>query len=243
MTLRVEGEERELPAGLDVTAYRVIQDALAAALEHGGAGRAEVRVRFSSDTLEIVVRDDGPASEARPLMGIRERVVLHGGRLTAGPRRAGGHAVRATLPLDGRTVPEPEAGGAAASSPACAHRRLAARALWRWLRRPTSSTRSPPPWAVAAVVEVLARPTARAARSLNGRSPSPTRCRSRGAGARRSPPRPSLAAIFAMALTLDAGRAPLRAVRGVLAVVYAAARTATARGARRARARGASRCR
>ena len=65
MTLRVEGEERELPAGLDVTAYRVIQDALGAALEHGGAGRAEVWLRFAPDTLEILVRDDGPASRAR----------------------------------------------------------------------------------------------------------------------------------------------------------------------------------
>ncbi len=108
--LSVEGEERELPAGLDVTAYRVVQDALGAALEHGGAGRAQVRLRFSADTLEILVRDDGRSSEVRPLIGIRERVVLHGGRLTAGASRSGGYAVRATLPLDGRTVPvEPAA--------------------------------------------------------------------------------------------------------------------------------------
>ena len=57
--------ERELPAGLDVTAYRVIQDALGAAREHGGAGRADVRVRFRADTLEIVVRDDGAVRSAR----------------------------------------------------------------------------------------------------------------------------------------------------------------------------------
>jgi signal transduction histidine kinase len=102
VTLRIEGEERELGAGTDVTAYRVLQDALAAARAVGGAGRAEIRLRFSAGALEIVVRDDGPATVARPLMGIRERVILHGGRFIAAPRRgSSGHIVRATLPLDG----------------------------------------------------------------------------------------------------------------------------------------------
>ncbi|WP_169542328.1 sensor histidine kinase [Solirubrobacter soli] len=106
VTIKVEGDERELAAGLDVTAYRVVQDALAAALDVGGAGRAEVRLRYSAAALEVVVRDDGPgAAAARPLMGIRERVVLHGGRFVASPRRgAGGHIVRATLPLDGAPI-------------------------------------------------------------------------------------------------------------------------------------------
>ena len=106
--LRVDGEPRELPAGLDVTAYRVIGDALTAAVDVGGAGRADVRLRYRADALELEVRDDGPAAAARALIGIRERVLLHGGQLTAGPRRAGGYSVRATLPLDGGAVAEPE---------------------------------------------------------------------------------------------------------------------------------------
>ena len=108
VTLTLEGEARDLPAGLDVTAYRVVQDALAAALSVGGAGRAEVRLRFTADALEILVRDDGwvgANTAARPLIGTRERVTLHGGRFTSGARpTSGGHVVRATLPLDGGTM-------------------------------------------------------------------------------------------------------------------------------------------
>ena len=105
VTLKIEGDERELPAGLDVTAYRVVQDALAAAREAGGAGRAEVRLRFSATALEVCVRDDGPDATPRPLTGIRERVTLHGGRFSAGARRTtSGQIVRATLPLDGAAI-------------------------------------------------------------------------------------------------------------------------------------------
>jgi signal transduction histidine kinase len=107
--LDVPDELPELPAGLDLTAYRVVQEALAGAREPGEAGRAEVRVRLGADALELAVFDDGHALDARPLIGIRERVELHGGRLTAGPRRAGGHAVRAWLPLDGETAPAADA--------------------------------------------------------------------------------------------------------------------------------------
>jgi signal transduction histidine kinase len=101
VTLLVEGAELELPAGVDVTAYRVVQDALAAAVEQGRAGRAEVRVRFGSDAVEVEVRDDGRSPDPRPLLGMRERVALHGGSLTALPRPEGGHVVRAELPLGG----------------------------------------------------------------------------------------------------------------------------------------------
>jgi signal transduction histidine kinase len=108
VTLKLEGDVRDLPAGIDVTAYRVVQDALAAALSVGGAGRAEVRLRFSAGALEILVRDDGwvgANTATRPLIGIRERVTLHGGRFTSGARlTSGGHVVRATLPLDGGTM-------------------------------------------------------------------------------------------------------------------------------------------
>ena len=96
----IEGEQRDLPIGIDLTAYRVVQEALGGALEHGHAGRAEVKLRYGADHVELVVADDGGATD-RPLMGIRERVTLSGGQLRAGARRAGGHVVRARLPLGG----------------------------------------------------------------------------------------------------------------------------------------------
>jgi signal transduction histidine kinase len=98
--LGIEGEARELPIGVDLTAYRVVQEALGGALEHGHAGRARVLVRYGADHVELEVDDDGRAPE-RPLLGIRERVTLSGGQLRAGARRDGGHVVRARLPLGG----------------------------------------------------------------------------------------------------------------------------------------------
>ncbi len=98
--LGIEGEARELPIGVDLTAYRVVQEALGGALEHGHAGRARVLVRYGADHVELEVDDDGGAPE-RPLLGIRERVALSGGQLRAGVRRDGGHVVRARLPLGG----------------------------------------------------------------------------------------------------------------------------------------------
>jgi signal transduction histidine kinase len=124
VALDVAGELPPLPAGLDLTAYRVVQEALAGAHEPGGAGRAEVRVRISAGALELAVLDDGHAAQTRPLVGIRERVELHGGRLTAGPRRAGGHAVRAWLPLDGEVAPNATPEPVAAPCPATVARGL-----------------------------------------------------------------------------------------------------------------------
>jgi len=99
--LRVDGAERPLPPGVDLTAYRLVQAALGDALERGGAGRAEVRVRYRADGIDLDVCDDGAG--ARPLAGVRERVSLYGGQLHAGRRRSGGHAVRAKLPVGGAT--------------------------------------------------------------------------------------------------------------------------------------------
>ncbi len=96
----IEGEQRDLPIGIDLTAYRVVQEALGGALEHGHAGHAEVKLRYGADHVELVVADDGNAPD-RPLLGIRERVTLSGGQLRAGARRDGGHVVRARLPLGG----------------------------------------------------------------------------------------------------------------------------------------------
>ena len=99
--LSLEGEARPLPAGVDLTAYRVVQQALGGALEAGGAGRAHVVVRYGSDHVELEVTDDGGDTDARGLLGTRERVVAYGGRLRAGARRDGGHAVSARLPAGG----------------------------------------------------------------------------------------------------------------------------------------------
>jgi signal transduction histidine kinase len=98
--LAVEGEERDLPIGVDLTAYRVVQEALGGALEHGHAGRAQVSLHYAADHVDLEVADDGGTPE-RPLLGIRERVVLSGGQLRAGARRDGGHVVRARLPTGG----------------------------------------------------------------------------------------------------------------------------------------------
>jgi len=97
--LAVEGDAVDLPIGVDLTAYRVVQEALGGALEQGHAGRARVGVRYAIDHIEVEVIDDGGDGAARPLLGIRERVALSGGQLRAGARRDGGHVVRAKLPL------------------------------------------------------------------------------------------------------------------------------------------------
>jgi signal transduction histidine kinase len=98
--LTVEGDERELPAGIDLTAYRVIQGALKAALEEGHAGHANVRVRFGGEHVSVRVEDDGASAE-RPLPGVPERVALYGGKLESAARLEGGHVVRARLPMEG----------------------------------------------------------------------------------------------------------------------------------------------
>lgn len=98
--LAVEGAHAELPRGIDLTAYRVVQEALREALETGGAGHADVRVRYRDDGVEIEVVDDGVHGGGRRLLGMHERVRVYGGQLEAGPRREGGHEVRARLPVE-----------------------------------------------------------------------------------------------------------------------------------------------
>jgi signal transduction histidine kinase len=104
--LRIEGQRRQLPAGVELSAYRIVQEALTNALRHADAARAEVVVRYGSDALEIEIADDGrgPANGAdggHGLVGMRERVALHGGMLEAGARSGGGYTVRARLPVTG----------------------------------------------------------------------------------------------------------------------------------------------
>lgn len=107
--VQVGGEPRELPLGVELTAYRVIQEALTNTLKHAGARRADVAVRYSPADVTVHITDDGrgPAGEAadRPpghgLLGMRERVGLYGGELHVGARDGHGYEVRARIPVDG----------------------------------------------------------------------------------------------------------------------------------------------
>jgi signal transduction histidine kinase len=102
-----EGAPSELPAGIDVSAYRIVQEALTNTLRHARATVAEVTFRYGADALEIEVVDDGRAPSTRPgaqpgfgIVGMRERAALLGGSLEAGPTAHGGYRVHALLPLD-----------------------------------------------------------------------------------------------------------------------------------------------
>jgi signal transduction histidine kinase len=100
----VEGEPVELPPGGDVSAYRIVQEALTNALKHAGPARAHVHVRYAPTELELEIVDDGAGSgngagSGHGLAGIRERVGIYGGELESGARPEGGFAVRARLPL------------------------------------------------------------------------------------------------------------------------------------------------
>jgi signal transduction histidine kinase len=102
--LHVEGEAVQLPAGVDLTAYRLVQEGLTNALKHAAATRAEVLVQYSDGHIEVVVSDDGHGvgsgdGGGHGLVGMRERVSVYGGELDAGPRPGGGYRLRARLPL------------------------------------------------------------------------------------------------------------------------------------------------
>ncbi|MFJ3883362.1 sensor histidine kinase [Streptomyces sp. NPDC090077] len=116
--MRISGEPRPLPTGIDVTAYRIIQEALTNALKHGDGAKAEVTVRYADHYLRVEVLNSGPSvlSGSRPerkepvtgqadgtgrgLLGLRERVAVYGGDLDARRRLGGGYRVRARIPLD-----------------------------------------------------------------------------------------------------------------------------------------------
>jgi signal transduction histidine kinase len=104
--LTVAGRERELAVGVDRAAYRVIQEALTNAIRHAGPVPAHVTVAYGEEDLVLEVVDDGPAQHGPPagdpgngLLGMRERVRLHGGELEARPGAQRGFVVRARLPL------------------------------------------------------------------------------------------------------------------------------------------------
>jgi signal transduction histidine kinase len=103
VTIAVEGCARPLPAGVDLSAYRIVQEALTNALRHAGRATANVGVTYGADTIELRISDDGSGtadgqSGGHGLAGMRERVRLFGGTLEAGPGAAGGFCVRAVLP-------------------------------------------------------------------------------------------------------------------------------------------------
>jgi signal transduction histidine kinase len=96
-----------LPTGLEVSAYRILQEALTNVVKHAHGARADVEVRYTPDAIELVVRDGGGERTlavgpgGHGLVGMRERTALFGGELQAAPTADGGFAVRARLPLEG----------------------------------------------------------------------------------------------------------------------------------------------
>ena len=93
-----------MPTGVDLTAYRLVQEGLTNALKHAHAERAEVVVRYGDGYVELAVSDDGRGigsgdGSGHGLVGMRERVSVYGGELEAGPRAGGGFQLRARLPI------------------------------------------------------------------------------------------------------------------------------------------------
>jgi signal transduction histidine kinase len=112
--LHVDGEPFPLPAGIDLSAYRIVQEGLTNALKHARASHADVTVCYGSDSLRTEVRDDGIGAAASDghgtglgtglghgLVGIRERVKIYGGEMTAGTANGGGFVLSTRLPLSG----------------------------------------------------------------------------------------------------------------------------------------------
>lgn len=106
VSLAIEGDARPLPPGVDLAAYRVIQEALTNVVKHAGVSRAEVRIRYEDEALSLAVLDAGLGQRApsdlpgHGLVGMRERVALYNGTLSTRPRPGGGFAVEARLPTE-----------------------------------------------------------------------------------------------------------------------------------------------
>jgi len=104
--LHIEGKPRRLAPGLDLAAYRIVQEALTNTRKHAGASHADVALRYTPSALEVEIVDDGKASApaaavsngGHGLVGMRERVALYDGTLSTGNREGGGYAVHAVLP-------------------------------------------------------------------------------------------------------------------------------------------------
>ncbi|WP_436536907.1 sensor histidine kinase [Actinoplanes sp. HUAS TT8] len=114
--VRISGEPRPLPSGIDVTAYRIVQEALTNALRHGAGGKAEVTIRYAERALRVEVLTSGPSvltgdpgprpaagrgpGAGRGLLGLRQRIAMYGGDLDARRRLGGGFRVRARIPVE-----------------------------------------------------------------------------------------------------------------------------------------------
>jgi signal transduction histidine kinase len=112
VNLEIDGDLAVIPAVVDVSVYRIVQEALTNVLKHAGPARAEVRIGRAGDTVTIEVTDNGTGQHGNGsvggghgLVGMRERAAAFGGELTAGPQARGGFAVRARLPLDSGLPP------------------------------------------------------------------------------------------------------------------------------------------
>jgi len=106
VTLRVEGTPCPLPQALDLSAFRIVQEALTNTLNHAGAAQAEVTVRYRDQAVELEIADTGTGMPAEQgtghgLVGMRERVAMFGGDLETTRAGSGGFTVRARLPLPG----------------------------------------------------------------------------------------------------------------------------------------------
>ena len=104
--LIIEGEPRPLPPGLDLTAYRIVQEALTNTVKHAAPAHATVRIRYEPDALDLDIADDGSRPDAERdrtgghgLIGMEERVRLYGGDFAAGPRKPAGFGIQVRLPL------------------------------------------------------------------------------------------------------------------------------------------------
>src|SRR5215468_4961086 len=102
--LHVDGEPFPLPRGVDLSAYRIVQEGLTNALKHAHASDADVTVRYRPDEVEIEVRDNGAGSASTDglghgLVGVRERVKIYGGEMSAGAATGGGFVLTTRLPV------------------------------------------------------------------------------------------------------------------------------------------------
>jgi len=106
-TLRVTGDRQQLPAAVELSAYRIVQEAITNALKHANASRLEVTIDYAANALNLTVTDNGTGAGDKEtttttghgLIGMRERVELFGGDLSTGSSSLGGFTVKATLPV------------------------------------------------------------------------------------------------------------------------------------------------
>jgi signal transduction histidine kinase len=105
VTLRVEGDRPELSPGVDLSAYRIVQEGLTNALKHAKGAHAQALIRYVDSRVQLEITDDGSGVATTDglghgLVGMRERVSVYGGELEAGPRPEGGYRLHASLPVE-----------------------------------------------------------------------------------------------------------------------------------------------